>query len=801
MKAKRILWLPVAAFLFTTCETTINTPDNPEGGQTSAIPSDFDWKTCADINCEVEVSPGENAGYVHTIRIYSSPLLKENTLLASGAAKPGSPFRFNLAVPAFVSTLYVEDIEPGGIRTIREIAATEGSIKLSPASTLRMRKTAAVPAIDLIPEPAQYDVIVSANDKNITLSAYQNGENQKNEIKSYLIPADVTCTGIKFATSNGQARLFVKGMLNISKGNINPGKCTLIVLEGGKIIFPDMQSADADIQIYEGGTFRVRKLNYSGSRPIINKGILHIEKEADLNNSAVCYNFGSWTGGEDENEMEVKLSNQVRCYNYGKINGENLELNSTVSLLNGEGGIIDIEDLTLTNRTTLTNNGKIYVDDDLEITSDATLENYCLLKADEIKMSGSTIELYEGAFLEADEWKGDNTTIRMEGGSHIKVKELKDVYNLKFINQTPDFALFTCKEKIEDLRWAQVKFQGNIELLHLGLRKGSGENGDQLYPASLFSGGAYITGEQKQGIRKTACNQGEGSMAGTITDSDGDGVPDEEDRFPNDPERAFISYFPNSDTWGTYTFEDLWPATGDYDMNDLVLGFQIAWISNSSNQIVEMQFRSKIRAVGSAFSLAAAFQLDRLAPSQIASVTGNRLTSGLFAVASNGTETGQAKAVVPLFDSDKEVWKWIQRGNMGNTLPDGGRIEGDSLTVKVIFATPVAQETVGMNDFNLFITANGRENEIHLAGYAKTDKGQIPTDIARDGLKDDDLYKNRDNMIWGLMIPETFDYPLEKVHLKNAYLHFEEWAQSGGTQYRDWYQNKSGYRNDENIYR
>jgi len=59
-----------------------------------------------------------------------------------------------------------------------------------------------------------------------------------------------------------------------------------------------------------------------------------------------------------------------------------------------------------------------------------------------------------------------------------------------------------------------------------------------------------------------------------LTDSDGDGIQDADDDFPNDPARAFINFFPAAG-YGSLAFEDLWPGKGDYDFNDLVVVLQL----------------------------------------------------------------------------------------------------------------------------------------------------------------------------------------------------------------------------------
>lgn len=783
------------------CASMLDDLKNNNGQGSESIPNNFDWRTTCEIDCEVEVSSTLKSEFVHVVRIYSDPLLKEGKLLASGSAKPGVPYRFKLTVPTTVTKLYVEVVQPDGTHRVREITAKTGQMRLSAESMLKLRTATVVPNIPILAEPVVYDEILSGN-KKVDIISYQNGETQLNEVKSYLIPGDVTCSGLTFNNWKGTARLYVKGTLNMGSPNVNMNMCSLIILDGGKVIFKNLQTSSADIQIAEGGMLVVsNKLNYSHAEKIINKGMLRVEKNADINNSAVIYNFGTLDGGDDNNLLNMKLSNNVKFYNYGKIKSDYLELNSSVTLLNAEGAMVDVGDLVLTNRTVLSNMGKIYVDDNLNMTSNTKLENFCMTKTANWKISNSTFELYSGGLFKANDLQGDNSTVTLEGSSLLRLEDISKIYGVRFNSVSTDYALIDCTGAICDLRWANTKFNGKIELVHQGLTNGDGENGEALYPANLFSDGAKIVKKQANSIAKTSCNGGDGSMGEEVTDSDGDGVPDSEDKFPNDPERAFISYFPSESTWGTHAFEDLWPAMGDYDLNDMVMGFQVSWISNASNQVVEMGMRSKVRAIGSCFPLSLAFQLDELSPAQIKSVTGSKLDGTVFGISGNGTENGQSKAVIPVFDQDKSVWQWQQRGQMGNTVDGGGRIVGDSLHVNVLFASPVDQSLVSMNRLNLFITTNGRGNEIHLNGFAKTDKGVAPVDLTKYDLSDNNLYMTRSGLIWALMIPETFNYPFEKIPLKEVYTYFEKWTFSGGALYPDWYQDKVGYRTDDKIYR
>ena len=68
------------------------------------------------------------------------------------------------------------------------------------------------------------------------------------------------------------------------------------------------------------------------------------------------------------------------------------------------------------------------------------------------------------------------------------------------------------------------------------------------------------------------------------------------DDYPNDPTRTYRSYFPSSGHQ-TIAFEDLRPAMGDYDFNDLVLSQKVVIERNENNEIVDAQIKVSIDAI------------------------------------------------------------------------------------------------------------------------------------------------------------------------------------------------------------
>jgi LruC domain-containing protein len=293
-------------------------------------------------------------------------------------------------------------------------------------------------------------------------------------------------------------------------------------------------------------------------------------------------------------------------------------------------------------------------------------------------------------------------------------------------------------------------------------------------------------------------------LAGAIQDSDGDGVADEDDAYPNDATKAYDNVFPGESSLNTLAFEDLWPSQGDYDFNDLVVDYRFNEITNADNEVVEINATLKVRAVGGSQNNGFAIQLDNVNPSDIASVSGQVLTGSLFSVAGNGTENGQTNAVIPVFDSAENVINRDGNGSFFNTIPGtGGTGTSDVINLVITFSSP--QQSIGNAPYNPFLIKNQQRGaEIHLADKQPT----ALADASLFGTGEDDssvnagrYYKTSNNLPWALDINGTFDYPVEGVDIIQAYLNLAEWALSNGEFFTDWYSNNnSSYRDNSKIY-
>ena len=296
-----------------------------------------------------------------------------------------------------------------------------------------------------------------------------------------------------------------------------------------------------------------------------------------------------------------------------------------------------------------------------------------------------------------------------------------------------------------------------------------------------------------------------------VVDTDGDGVPDADDDYPKDPLRAYDNHYPAVGTMGTLAFEDKWPEVGDYDLNDVVVDYNINTVTNAANQVVEVIGQFKLKASGASYNDGFGFQLNNIAPNKITSVTGANYSADSYITrAANGLESNQTYANCIVFDNFFNVMP--RQGNaVGvNTEAAAPFVPYQTLTVTISFlnngVAPAGGATLltdlPSSAFNFYIISDKRRGyEIHLANG-------LPTSLANRallGTMDDKsagskYYVTAHNLPWGINLIQGFNYPIEGAPVNEAYLKFIPWAESAGASYADWYTNQAGYRVVDKIY-
>ena len=264
-------------------------------------------------------------------------------------------------------------------------------------------------------------------------------------------------------------------------------------------------------------------------------------------------------------------------------------------------------------------------------------------------------------------------------------------------------------------------------------------------------------------------------------DTDGDGIVDRNDSYPEDAEKAFEVFTPSKYGWGTVAFEDLWPTNGDYDFNDLAVKYRAIAILNASGLAVQLDLMVNAKSNRAGFINGFGIEIETMPYSQVESVSGSLLVHDYINLNSNGTEAGHENAVIILFD-------------------DSNSMLNNEHKVSINFISPVTTEVLGLAPFNPFMIINKtREKEVHLAYMNTTSLGSNTFEVEGINNDQDGNYISNSGFPWAINIVHDFKVPKESNAVNSAYNFFDTWATSGGLEYDDWYKDNPGYRNIEKI--
>jgi len=713
----------------------------------TGVPDNFDWSTISSINLSVNVNDEYNGEYYYIVEIFdSNPIFNTKaTLLSKGVAKKGEPLTSEINFPQALQTIYIRQTSPNGLSVVQERTIDAKNITVnfsgkSSSATVNSKAT----KIRYKTEPTY-----QGNRNEASVIDLSSSSQSLTAGKSYVITGGTYSGNIVF-WGGATTTLFVEGEWNVpsNQSDIQNG-LEIVILNGGKITFSNNNqtiqgNGNVNLFIMKGGAFNSTKKNIS-----INFS----------NNGGNIYNFG------ELNLTQIKLNGGI-FYNNSKT--------MDIAEFNQAGTIENHSILTL---------GAI------NSTYGLKIENYCNISVSgDITTSGATFNLQTSTILACANFNPKGTTVNMESYSLFDVAGITTFNSwASTLNGTgTDFALVRMKKVICDGS-GSVTYSGNMEL------ECSDHSANEKYTKiySLNSPAHMVSyGSPTILIPSSECT-GKGSYPTGTT--------------PTDP--VFPIEVPTSSIY-TYAIEDYWPVYGDYDMNDLVVESQTSYSLDKNNLLTSMTIKAKLIAVGATKKIGAAFQLDRVPASSVSSISivsdspNNRLNGTVFTIGSTGIESGQNLAVIPLFD---EAHNFLldsghEQFNMFNTSKDLQYITPKQVTVTINFdkKSEVTPTDIAVKYLNFFIVTDAKtENrkEVHLVGYSPTDKAittyfgggpnNIPSnnDLSLNGV----YYRGTDNLIWGLMIPGTFNYPLETNSILKAYPKFKSWATSGGTTSQDWY--------------
>lgn len=719
----------------------------------TGVPDDFDWSTISSIKLTVNVNDEYNGQYYYVVEVFDdNPVFNADaTLLAKGVAKQAEAYTSEINFPQALQTIYIRQTAPNGLQVVQErtIDATDLSVNFAGKSSGSVNTKAF--------SPRAAAPVYSGDRSNANVIDLKSTSQTLTSGKSYVITGGTYSGNIVFW--GGQTTtLFVEGEWNVpANQDAFQGGMEIVVLNGGKITFSNSSQT----------IYGYNNVNFF----IMNGGAFNPEKKS------ININFTN-TGGNIYNAGSFYL-------NVMQLNGGRFYNNSST---------VNIAQFTQTG--TIENHGVLSLGS-IDASNGLVIDNYCNMSVTGgITTSGATFVLHNSTILSCVNFDPKGTEIDMEAYSLFDVTGTATFNSWSSQINGPgsynygtyyssDYALTRINKTVCNGN-AKVTINGNVELECSSYKT----NGKGLYvysPARMVS-----YGNPSVLIPSSECT-GSGSYPKGTT--------------PTDP--TFPIEVPTNSKY-TYAIEDLWPAYGDYDMNDIVVESQTSYTLNrlsSTTSVSSLTITAKVMAVGATKKLGAAFQLDKIPASNVTSVSvesdspTNRLNGTVFKVSSTGVETGQSKAVIPLFDEAHHFLNnsASERYYILNTSEKGDYVTPKQVKITIYFKSgTVSSSDIAIKYLNYFVVTDAKtesRKEVHLVGYNPTDKAittyfgggpnNIPSnnDLSLNGV----YYRGTDNLIWGLMIPGTFNYPLETNSILKAYPKFKSWATSGGTTSQDWY--------------
>ncbi len=221
-------------------------------------------------------------------------------------------------------------------------------------------------------------------------------------------------------------------------------------------------------------------------------------------------------------------------------------------------------------------------------------------------------------------------------------------------------------------------------------------------------------------------------------------------------------------SWAFIAYEDLYPSPGDADYNDFVMAFQASESYNAEGNLetINMSFLPVARGAG--YNHSAHLDLNgQLWNSQNVTTITDEMFSGDAII----------KATYTNLDNGTQIEKFYKKDKRDVTLFYNTRATLDGFAN--VFDNDDVTSPLWKTDVEITL-ANPELNTYDNRGAIEDDDYRIYLNVKNTN-KDIDLYTVNpyDGMIdangypFGIIVPDTWQWPLERVHIDEAYPHFE----------------------------
>lgn len=705
-------------------------------GSTANNTDSFIFETMQTVDVSVQIESSELTPTPRVIKIYDNNPGTTGQLISTGLTDATLNYISKVRIPTALDTVWIEN------QTVSNNVDITREYKKVAVVAKKINYTFTTLVPSGMRKAAQYNDPGCTNGctKNISTSV-ASFQILNNEQVCLTAPFNGT---INFTSTKGTTKLIICGNDTInSLQTSSTGSLNIIITQSGKLTFR---------------TFSMSKVN------ITNYGTLNVTGGLTITKDLTVNNYGT-------SNLTVLTNNGGTFNNYGTCNiykslmNSGTLLNQNIFQLNGN--------FTNSSTSTFTNECKMDILGSFQQNGIINNKGYILVFGDVQLNSKSTTNIFPQSNFEisnpAPSTKGElaiygDVIGSAKGCGKLTVNGNTNIYaSAKFSNQ-----LDLCDA--DGIEKSEISLPSTVTLC-------------------------------KCFIPQSVCTPSSGNN--TLLDSDGDGVPDILDDFPKDAMRAFTSYYPNIGTYGSLCFVDVWPALGDQSFNSLVVDFQYRIVTNAKNEVVDIYSTFLPRAEGAGLdnSFLVAIPVPPQNVELIERANTTVTSSGIFDMNQIGYENGQLNNTVLLVVNS--VYKYFNSQYYMNVYNNVAFYPTDPIIIHVQFKRPVPSTQL-IPPYNPFLVARQkRGTEIHMMNTPPTDLATLSlfgTADDRSILAKGVYYRSSTNLPWVLEIPEKFDYPIALKQLSLAYTKYGEWASSNGTKYKDWYKNKTGYRNATYVY-
>jgi len=244
-------------------------------------------------------------------------------------------------------------------------------------------------------------------------------------------------------------------------------------------------------------------------------------------------------------------------------------------------------------------------------------------------------------------------------------------------------------------------------------------------------------------------------------------------------------YYPSDGSYYVVSYEDKYPVRGDYDFNDLVVGYRvgIGIVYNSTlqqNQVTSIVATGYMIARGSEYTHDWYLRIPVNTPVQ-GTVTKNLFVENSIAQVSGfpQTQTITGDINIQVLKNTKQLMA-VTGQSFVNTLAAQPLVQGKKFSFALNLDTPILLSEIAAPPYDPYLHVNQTNYEIHLPG----NRAQLATSA---NLASDTTFKDTNGFPYALLAPDDWHPPLEGTDLGLAYTKFIDYTATPNNSNETWY--------------